>query len=318
MAEVEGGDMSRQAFQVAYDGESGEHSIDVEELAPALVAFGRLIREANAQLNGKKAKVKVLVTSDFEHKCFHISFEVIQNILHQIATFLQTEDVKTARQILVDLGIIGGSGGLGLFGFLRWKKGQKIKEIKDSDQKGIVIVQMGDGNVANVSQEAIELSQSPKIRKALEGTLAPLGSSGVNKISFRENGKELAAYDENDAKEIVASFDIPELTKGPELKEDEPDTVTAWLRVYSPVYDVKAENWRFLYGDHPIYADISKTSIAEEAIRRGGALVNDLYKVKMEVTQHLTESGQVRLEYKIIDVLDFRPTPQQPNLHLSG
>jgi hypothetical protein len=190
MAEIEGGEMSRQAFQVAYDGERGEHSMDVEELAPALVSFGRLIREANAQLNGKKTKVKVLVTSDFEHRCFYISFEVVQNILHQIATLLSSEDVKTARQILVDLGIIGGSGGLGLIGYLRWKSGRKADQIQDSDQKGIIIVQIGDGNTANVSQEAIQLSRNPKIRKALEGTLAPLGSNGVKKISFRENEKE--------------------------------------------------------------------------------------------------------------------------------
>lgn len=61
------------------------------------------------------------------------------------------------------------------------------------------------------------------------------------------------------------------------------------------MYDVKVQSWRFLYGDHPIYADISETTIAEDAITRGGALVNDLYKVKMEVTQHLTEGGQIRL-----------------------
>jgi hypothetical protein len=318
MADPEGGDVSRQAFQVAYDGAHGDdaHSMDVEQLAPALLSFGRLIREANAELNGKKAKANVLVTSDFEHKCFNINFEVIQHIIHQLATLLQSEEVKTARQILVDLGFIGGGGGLGLIGYLKWKRGREVDEIRDSDQKGVVIVQIGSGNTATVNQNAIRLSQSPKIRKAMEGALAPLGTNGVKTISFHEKDKEVAVYDETDAKEIVASFDIPELTETAAAKEELPDTVTAWLRVYGPVYDVKVQSWRFLYGDHPIYADISETTIAEDAITRGGALVNDLYKVKMEVTQHLTEGGQIRLEHKIIDVIDFRPSPQQPSLPL--
>jgi hypothetical protein len=315
MADSEGGTVSRHAFQVAYDGVSDTHSMDVQELAPALIAFGRLIRETNAQLNAKKATVRVLVRSDFEHRCFNISFEVIQNIIHQIAEFFQTEEIKSARQILVDLGIIGGASGLGLFSFLKWKKGRQVSEIRDSDQQGIVIVQLGDGNTAHVSRDAIELARNSKVRSAVEGTLAPLGTNEVTKIVFKEDEAEIAAYDESDSRDIIASFDIPEIGAAPEADE-EPDTITAWLRVYSPVYDERADKWRFLYGDHAIYADITETGIARDAIARGGALVNDLYKVKMEVKQHFTKGGSMRLDYKIISVIDFRPAPQQNILPL--
>src|SRR3984957_17834465 len=37
-------------------------------------------RESNAVLNGDRAKISVLVCSDFEHKCFHISFEVSSSL----------------------------------------------------------------------------------------------------------------------------------------------------------------------------------------------------------------------------------------------
>lgn len=315
MAGAEGGDMSRQSFQVAYDGDSDTHSMEVQELAPALLAFGRLVREANAELNGKRAMVKVLVKSDFEHKCFNINFEVVQSVLDTIVSFLQSEEIKSARQILVDLGIIGGGGGLGLFGYLRLKKNRPVSEVKDSDSRGIVIVQFGDGNVANVSRDAILLSKSAKIRTALEGALAPIGTDGIKKISFKEDEKELVSVDENDAKDIISSFDISTTPLAAEGKAD-PDTITAWLRVYSPVYDEGADKWRFLYGDHPIYADISETTIAHDAIARGGALINDLYKVKLEVIQHLTKGGNLRPEYKVLEVVDFRAAPQQTALPL--
>jgi len=122
MADSKGDEMSRQSFQVAYDGEIDTHSMDVQELAPALLGFGRLVRDANAELNGQAGDRESLVQSDFEHKCFNINFEVIQSILDAIVGFLGSEEVKTARQILVDLGVIGGGGGLGLFGYLKLRR----------------------------------------------------------------------------------------------------------------------------------------------------------------------------------------------------
>ena len=306
MAETERGEVSRQAFQVAYGGPDDPHTMDVQDLAPALVAFGRLVREANAQINGKRATVRLLVTSDFEHKCFNISFEVLQSILDHVVGFLKSDEVKTAREILGDLGFLGSASGLGSIGYLKLKKGKPVAEIRDSDSQGVVIVQMGDGNVANVSRNALKLAESPKIRAALEATLAPLGTDSVSRITFKEeSGAEIAAYDAADAAEIISGFDVG-LMDDFSVEESDPDTITAWLRVYSPVFDEKAEKWRFFYGDHPIYADISETSIGRDAILRGASFINDLYKVKMEVTQHLTKGGNQRLEYKIIEVLDFR------------
>ncbi len=75
MAETEGGEVNRQTLEASYDGRGEDvDSMDVQSLGPALVAFGKLIREANFQINGKKTTVKVLVQSDFEHKCFNINF----------------------------------------------------------------------------------------------------------------------------------------------------------------------------------------------------------------------------------------------------
>jgi hypothetical protein len=291
--------------------------MDVQELAPALLALGRLVRETNAELNGTRATVKVLVQSDFEHKCFNINLEVVQSILDMIADFLTSEEVKTARQILIDLGVIGGGGGLGLFGYLKLRKGRTVTEIRDSDRQGIVIVQFGDGNSATVNRDAVELSKSSKIRAAIEGVLAPLGTDGIKRVSFKEGDVELASADESDAKDILASFDVS--TASLDIEEEaEPDTVTAWLRVYSPVYDEKADKWRFWYGDHPIYADITETTIARDAIARGGALINDLYKVKLQITQHLTKGGAIRPEFKILQVIDFREASRQRTLPFSS
>lgn len=53
-------EMTRHEFSIAYagDGRKDDHSISVDALAPALLAFGKLMREANAEINGKKARAR--------------------------------------------------------------------------------------------------------------------------------------------------------------------------------------------------------------------------------------------------------------------
>ena len=101
--------MSRKEFSVAYDGpeKADDHTIDVDVLAPALLAFGRLIREANREVNGKAATAQVLVVSDFEHKCFNVNFDVVLSFYEQVRQLLGHQEVKDAKDILEWIGLIG-------------------------------------------------------------------------------------------------------------------------------------------------------------------------------------------------------------------
>jgi hypothetical protein len=313
--------VNRQTFQVAYDSAvpnvpvtAATHEMDVQSLGPALMSFGRLIREANTVINGKKSTVKVLVQSDFEHKCFNITFDVVQNVLHQIATFITGDDVKNAKEILEDLGIILGTPGLGLLGYLKWKNKREVSEVRDSDTRGIVVVQLGDGNIATVNRNAISLSKNVKIRNAVEGTLKPIGVDGIDTIDFRD-GTGHVVYGKEDATTIVTSFDIPEEAKVLE-DADEGDVVVAYLRVHELAFDDKAGRGRFLYEGRPITVDISATNIAAQAVRRRLVALNDLYKVRMSVTPRTTPGGKEHFDYKILEVIEFTPAPQQRSLPL--
>src|SRR3954447_19095251 len=101
--------MSKVAFQLRYDGPAlSEHGMDVGDLAPALLALGDLIKRANATVNGDLAKVNLIVQSDFEHKCFQVSLELVQSILSTISTFLTDEhNLKNAQPLAGWLGLIG-------------------------------------------------------------------------------------------------------------------------------------------------------------------------------------------------------------------
>lgn len=139
---MEDADLSKASFSIAYsgDGRADDHTMDVELLAPALLGFGKLIREANAEINGDRAKANVRVVSDFEHKCFQINFETVLTYYKQIKTFLETTDVQSAKNILEWVGIIGGPPvtlGLSLLGYLKYRKGRKIKSARQiTDESG--------------------------------------------------------------------------------------------------------------------------------------------------------------------------------------
>lgn len=306
--------LSRYGFAVAYDGASGEdeHSIDVENLAPALLAFGKLIREANIEFNGKKSTSKVLVVSDFEAKCFHVNFEVVVSLFQQIKTFLDSDDVATAKTVLEWLGLLGltgGGGRLTYLAYLKWKRGRKVeaRHVTDSDHTGTVEVRVeGEHNSVTVHNHVYNLSENPRALRATRDAFLPLGQDGYEVLKLKASEETVGVIAPDDVASIVASCNL-----GIEQsKETEPEveTTSAWLSVYSPVFDAKAEMWRFRLGKDVIYADITGTTIAADALERGGAMVDDAYQAKLEITTEVDGKGaRKEPRYKILSVVRFVP-----------
>jgi len=288
------------------------------------LAFGRLIREANSEFNGKKSTAKVVVVSDFEHKCFNINFEAIIGYYEQLKTLLGAEPVKTAKEVLEWLGLLGiptgAAGTLTYLGYLKWKNGQKVIEAKpltDKDPTGVVEVKVeGHGNSVHVHNHVYKLSENPRALRATRDAFLPLGQDGFDNVKLRNGDDIIEEIDASSVEAIVKSCNIGI----EEAKETEPEieTTPAWLSVYSPVFDEAASNWRFRLGKDIIYADISNTNIAHEALERGGVRVEDAYQVKLEITTEVDQSGNKKgSTYKILEVVRFveaQPVPKQTGL----
>jgi hypothetical protein len=88
-----------------------------------------------------------------------------------------------------------------------------------------------------------------------------------------------------------------------ETRTDEPIQQTVWLSVYSPVFDEAVDKWEFRLGTDHFLADISQTSIAKDALERGGAMVNDKYQVRLQKSESNDASGKTT--YKILEVMTF-------------
>lgn len=308
-------DVSKYEFSISYDGKAlaaDQHSIDVQTLAPALLAFGKLIREANQEFNAKRATANVLVVSDFEHKCFNINFEVVVGIYEQVKTLLGSEPVETAKKILEWLGLIGvgSSGTIGFLQYLKWKNGRRVAEVKtlgDIDRSGMVEVKVeGENNSVQIHNHVYHLSENPRALRATRDAFLPLGDEGFDTVKVREDDKVVEEINWEEVKAIVASCNVG-IEAAKEI-EPEVDTVTAWLSVYSPVFDQSAPSWRFRLGKDVIYADISATQIAAQAMARGEVAVDDSYLVRLEITTPLTPDGKRQEpQHKVLEVLRFVP-----------
>ena len=115
--------VSKATATVRYDGPAlAEHSMDVADLAPALLGLSEIVKIANKKFNGDRSAVKVLVNVDREQRCFQCDIQITQGLFHHLSLLLSSENIATAKDILEWIGIIGGGpGGIyGLFRLYKW------------------------------------------------------------------------------------------------------------------------------------------------------------------------------------------------------
>ena len=316
-------DMSKAAFRIAFDGDAlASHTMDVRDLAPALLGLGEIFVEANRILNGKSAKVSVNVTPKIEENCFDIGIEILQR-WEVIKDLLGHKDIAAAKDLLdwiflnkeIAAGVIAG-----LFILYKKLRGKRpVNVIRFNDENGNPLYRYqfdGDEPDQIVDERVHRLYQSNKIRSQLGRLLRPVMSKlGVDEFRAYEPGKETqgTTITKREAKSI--DFTPLEVTEEPPPADtDEPFQAT--LRVYSPVYDTSAPRWRFWYGKDHHYMDVSESNIRDVVMQSGGALIDDQFRVTMQRTKRAGEGGTEVEDFKVLEVLEFVPAFRQPDLLL--
>jgi hypothetical protein len=306
-------------FRIAYDGEAlRSHTMCVDDLAPALLSLSGLIKEANTIFNGGESSVKVSVTPNIEEKCFDIGLVVSEN-WGLVKSLLGNDDVVKAKDILEWTGIIFGvSVGPTLFGIYKLFKKRKvinIVEFKDENGRILFEYQLDSGEKEIVDQNTHKLYQSKKIRKYAKGVLSPvLSNPGIDEFRSYQKGKPNAlSISKDEAKEM--NFDREEEIEQ-EIEED--NIINALLSVRSPVYDQSAKRWKFYYGEEHHSMDVSESNIKDIVFRRGGVLIGDKFKVRLQIAQKQKEDGKITNDYKVLEVIKFYPAPSQGDILSDG
>ena len=85
---------------IRYDGPAlSRGEMDVQDLAPALLAIAEIAKIANQKFNGDRASIKVMVNADIEHKCFQLDLSLVQSWIDQARVLIGDENVTTLNQI---------------------------------------------------------------------------------------------------------------------------------------------------------------------------------------------------------------------------
>lgn len=148
-----------------------------------------------------------------------------------------------------------------------------------------------------------------KAISSIKKIVSPVVKAGYEVLEF-ESESNTESITKSEATTIVnfESLDKPII--------DDAQVITAWVTPYAPVYDKDKTKWKFRLGEAIVSMDISETHIVENTMQRGASLMSDAYHVKLELRQEYKSSNRISTEYKIIEVLDFRPgtIAQQENL----
>jgi len=238
--------MTRQVHSIIrYDGPAlSDHSMDVAELAPALLALSDLVKLANAYANGDRAGVKIKVNADLEQHCFELNLQLVMTIWEQAKLLLADEDVRSAAEIANWIGLISG-GGVSLFKLIIWLRGRTVVSttvVRVEDGKNVVEIRVeGESQPAVIAQQVYELYANVEARKKALEVMRPLRLDGYETLEFKQDGTDVFRMTEADLPANDLS-DLPEVIPQNVNKS----AIRTNVRIRKAAYEGRAK-WTLMY-----------------------------------------------------------------------
>jgi hypothetical protein len=293
-------------FRITYDGTAlASSEMDVNDLAPALLAIGNLLTAATEALSSDKMKAQVNVRGTFKTGCFGIDFSLATDWVAKIQDLLSGNGataIANAMAILAALGWGADKTKPGLFAVLKWLKGRKILNVVQHETCAVLHV---DNDSIEIEIAVLTLLRDIQVRECCEKVLQPLKTPGITVFSVGDDSVFFETITSND----VDSFKKPE-------SEDElliDDIRKMAFSIVSLAF--KEDNkWRLHDGASTIHAAIEDTDFLHRVdtntaqFSKGDVLVCDV-----RVQQWQTQSG-AKTEYTVIKVVDHRHAGRQVRL----
>ncbi len=291
-------------FAVAYDGEAlKDHTIDVRDLAPALLGIGKLFEEANRVLNGDRAQVRVKLKATGEGS-FDVILDVVQSLGRQLESLLLNQHVQTAIHLKTLIGL-GRTVGTSLLGALSWIRGREAKKLSETEAE----VTLGiDGETLVIPILVVRLMEDVPVRMAINRMLEPLQRVGIDTFKAMDGLGAIPSCEIT--KEQLAYFAAPEQKV---LDQELPERT--WTSAYTIVsLTFKEENkWRLSDGQAVISATILDKDFLERVDRGLSFSKGDVLVCEIRQRQTHTAEG-LRTEYDVIRVDEHKPAPKQYKL----
>ena len=293
--------MSESNITMVFDGPAVENGqIDVQDLAPALMAIGELMQAANAEINGNRAQIAVRVRATAEGS-FEVDLSLLQSLVDGAKSLFdfsaQNKDGIAAANDLADLlfKVIGSTAtvGGGLWALLKFLKGRKPDSIEKKG--GDVHINIGSMNFVT-NARTIQLAESVPVREQAKKAVAALSKDGIDKIRIKRPEQETLEV----TKEEVGYFEFQDTE---EELEDETRTMTLQIISLSFKEDNK---WRVTDGGEPFSATIDDVAFLNQIANSEISFSKGDYLVCSVREQQFRTTKGLRKERHIIRVIEHK------------
>lgn len=285
-------------FQLAYEGSAlDDHRMNVEDLAPSLLALGKLVNTINNSANNGQFQASLSVNANFKKGSFLVDLIVNQDWGSWVAT-LTSQPMSAIVNAYALLCIIRD-----IINLKKFLKGQKATKVEINNDNQTVKVYLNQ-SVISVNFYAYELYKKEDIRTDCEKFVAPLNKDGIDAIRFTYQGESMAEIQKDDLTDFLAK------------EEDEPLSESihrSALQIESLAFRDTLK-WKVSNGNNSFYVAmedndfIAKIKSRTEAFREGDILIVDL-----KDSQFL-RNGKVVAENSIVKVIEHRSAPIQTEL----
>lgn len=288
-----------EIFRVKYDGPAlASHEMDVKDLAPALLAMGELLEEANRILNSGRVSIVVNVRAT-ETGSVDVVLSAAQSVFQQAASLFNSDGVNAILNVKEILGIVGitGGSGAGVIALLKWLKNRPIHNVITLES-GDFKLELLDGEARVVKKTEIELFRALKIRKSLETIIRnPLQKNGVDGVSFQQGEKPGTEIIKDESGYFEAPSVSEELIDEIEIEQS--------LQIVNISFQ-DGGKWRFSDGNATFYADILDHDFIERVQKNQAAFAkDDVLRVRLKRKQAIVTGG-IKTDYTVLKVLEHR------------
>lgn len=293
-------------FRVTYDGPAlAASTMDVRDLAPALLAVGDVLDAATRALYGERVKSQVNVRASFKTGSFGIDLSLATDWALKMRDLFTSDNaaaVSNAVGILGAVGMVATGGVRGLISVLKWLRGRRIERVESVDGRFIIHV---EGDRLAVEQSVITLLRNLPLRRAIDKMLSPLDQTGIDTFACGTDTEIVATVTRDER----AWFRAPE-QEDDLLLDDERKMV---FSIVSLAFR-EDNKWRLYDGAATIHATISDVGFLTrvdnnlELFAKGDVLI-----CMVRVRQWQTISG-ARTEYDVTEVLEHRQAAVQLRL----
>ncbi len=287
-------------FQIVYDGPVLDtHEMDVNDLAPALLAISELLEEANQIFNEGKAKIDIRVKGSFKSGSFGVDLSVFQSAF-DILNLFNDSHLTGALNLLTAIGFIAATPSC-LIAVLKWLKGRPIEKVIKIDDNTVEIYTQQES--IEISLDVLKLLTNFNVRRSIEKVVLPLKKEGIESFYTKDKTKKIVEINKSE----IRYFDAPIPTE--EVLED--TEFTANVQLVNVAFQ-ETNKWRFSDGTTSFFATVTDNDFIHRVQNNTETFAkNDILKVRLRKLQYESPTG-IRTEYFVQQVLEHR----RPGLQL--